>query len=306
MSDMPGIKWEDLLRLGGEEEEEEEEACPEIRIVLLGDLGTGKSASGNTILGRAAFHSASSPSAVTLTCQREAGHFLSQQLVVVDTPGALDPSSQEADRCVSLAGPGPHVFMLVLEPRRFTEEDKRKAESLLRAFGEEAFHYTMVLFTHGDQLRARGVSIQTFVSQSAVLRGFLRKCGGRFHVLNNMSFSRAQVRNLLRKIRWMIQSNGGAFSISSMPRGGRAVSTGDPEEDRRREIRVIRVRREAPVYNIHLTRNIHIHNPPPERRGRSAVPWAALGGVLGMQFGPAGVAAGSVIGNMIGLLDDRL
>lgn len=295
---MAGRDLEESFRLD-DDDEEDEEPSPEIRMVLLGSPGVGKSSSGNTILGRRVFRSAASPSAVTSTCERERGHFLSQQLLLVDTPGSLDASSQEADHCVRLAAPGPHVFLLVLEPRRFTEEDKIRAESLLRAFGEEAFHYAMVLFTHGDQLRAQGVSMQTFISQSVALRGLVRKCGGRSHVLNNMSTSRAQIRNLLRKIRWMMQSNGGAFSISSIPRRDGIVSTTPDEEEDRKQVREV-----APVYNIHLTKVVHIHNHRPAGRDRTSMPWSALGAVLGMPFGPAGVATGAALGNAMALLED--
>ncbi|CAN9501211.1 unnamed protein product [Ophioblennius macclurei] len=307
---MPRTDLDEQLR------NEDEVDCPEIRMILLGKPGAGKSSSGNTILGRPAFRTAASPSMVTVACQRERGQFLGQQLVVVDTPGSMDTRREDARLSVNLTVPGPDVFLLVLEPGRFTDGDKREAESRLRAFGEEAFHHTIVLFSHGDQLRARGVSIQTFISQSAALRGLVRQCGSRAHVLNNMSRNSAQMRDLLMKIRWMMQSNGGAFSVDSMPRTDAGVSSralqlrpddSDDDDDDRRQVATVRRPRQAGPIVVHI--NVNVVQPTRQHSMRPyirSMPWSGLGAVLGSPFGPAGMVAGSALGNLVAGLEDGL
>ncbi|CAF3963086.1 unnamed protein product, partial [Rotaria sordida] len=68
----------------------------EIRMILLGKTGTGKSSVGNTILGAKLFEAKLNPNGVTKQCGSGTRDFEKKRLFIVDTPGFLDPNITEA------------------------------------------------------------------------------------------------------------------------------------------------------------------------------------------------------------------
>ncbi|XP_016369687.1 GTPase IMAP family member 4-like isoform X1 [Sinocyclocheilus rhinocerous] len=217
----------------------------EVRIMLLGARGSGKSSSGNTILRCNAFNTDMQLSRVTQFCERASGNINGRPVAIIDTPGLNKINRMEKEvireimKSISLYKPGPHVFLLVQPVGNLTNEDKNIHKLIQNMFGRNVWNYTVVLFTHGDRLEGK-MPNDLIASSDKDLRDFIRTCSGGFVFFNNKNMGNfEQVTKLLEKIDALVAINGrSCYKTSFYPSSERKIREKQEKilEERQEEI----------------------------------------------------------------------
>ncbi|XP_062284303.1 cytolytic toxin-alpha-like [Scomber scombrus] len=193
----------------------------QIRIIMVGRIGVGTNDAGNIILGRSfkrnylkRFYRPLASVDMTEYCERADCKVDGQKVAVIKIPDLSDTrftdEKTEEDilnQYIKYASPGPHIFLVVIEPYNFTDKEKQTLQKIQEIFRMEANKYCMVLFNYQNWLF--GKTIEKLLDYNKDLQELVTKCNGQYHVFYSDLDNRSQVNELLKKIRNIIEKNAG-------------------------------------------------------------------------------------------------
>ncbi|XP_070805234.1 GTPase IMAP family member GIMD1 [Pituophis catenifer annectens] len=201
-----------------------------INLLLLGRTQSGKSAAGNTLLGSTDFASFLSPCSVTTSCHlgrscnisdfgRQQGRALTVQVRVLDTPGyphsSLSKEQIQKDVKDAVAQhfgeEGLHLALLVLRADVVLckEEETPTIQLIEELLGPNWKTYTVVLFTHADQIEKSSFTIDKYLHSASdtlhkVMQLVQQKC---IFIDNHARFLKCENLKALRKIMEFLKQN---------------------------------------------------------------------------------------------------
>ena len=182
---------------------------------------------GNFILGTTVFNTEDELD----RCLRVSAMLKEKEIVLINTPNLLHPNMSEdkfrkhVETCERLSDPGPHVFLLVLQPEDFTEEHKLKLCRVLNLFSDRSFDHSLVLISTP---REESPGLMDKYMSNPPLGDMIRKC-------RSSSSWPLDHQQLLTRIDTMVKENNGdhvsceVFKdvTSDLPAGHQSLKQGE-------------------------------------------------------------------------------
>ncbi|KAM9360726.1 GTPase IMAP family member 2-like [Symphorus nematophorus] len=169
----------------------------ELRVVLLGNSWSQRSSVGNFILGETKFKPEREPD----HCLRERGQVKGKEIVLINTPDLQSRSPLHHTLRRFSFHPGPHVFLLVLQPEDFTEGHKQKLCRFLWLFSDRSFDHSLILISTP---REESPGFMEKYQQHPPLKEMIKECHYRFLWQKNL-----ELPELLTRLGQIVKENNG-------------------------------------------------------------------------------------------------
>ncbi|KAG7474040.1 GTPase IMAP family member 7-like [Solea senegalensis] len=212
----------------------------ELRLVVLGRAGAGKSSAASTIL------RLEDPEQGTDTAVKHRGEAAGRQVVIVSGPAwfgsACDPEERRKhiSSVIALSSPGPHAFLLCVPVNQPIDGEDKALDVLTALFGSAAVaRNTIVLFTHTEELEEDENLDEYLVTWRKDLQELVERCGGRYHTLETRGREPEEgkaVEELLQKVEQVVEDSETQHLICPLYQEAE-------ERVRERQVEVVRQRR---------------------------------------------------------------
>ncbi|XP_054619298.1 uncharacterized protein LOC129172966 isoform X2 [Dunckerocampus dactyliophorus] len=178
----------------------------DLRLILLGPAGGGRTSVANTLLGCSVAQADEPLTESTIRRSVING----REVTVIDTPDLLGPSlgrnhkAREALRSVQLASPGPHAILLVMQAPRSSENMHQYAMRVIQAtlelFGDGVLGYIIPVLTNADCLgRKRTADFGLLDVDAGSLKTLTSLCGQRPVLLDTRPDQPPEVLSMTRR-----------------------------------------------------------------------------------------------------------
>ncbi|XP_035999560.1 GTPase IMAP family member 8-like [Fundulus heteroclitus] len=140
------------------------------------------------------------------SCVRVCGEEEKTRIVVINTPDLQFRCAAEQTEfikdCASVSAPGPHVFLLVLEPENFTEEEKNTMHRVLEAFNDRSFDHSFILMLNSEPRQQDNIFKD--YTKKALIKELIIKCRYRYLKMEDI-----ELPELLTRFGQIVKENNG-------------------------------------------------------------------------------------------------